>query len=175
MWSPDDVGANPRADWMALLARANVDELLAGLGDDAMREPTWLRMPQTGLTMVRGRIGGDGAAFNLGESTVTRCALRLRFDASDDARAIAADASPLSPVGVAWVLGRAPRKARLAAIADALLQMPMHHARLSGSLLTPVRARLRDEIREAAERAHATRVEFFTVAREAGAATESTS
>ena len=36
-----------------------------------------LRTAETGLVMLRGRIGGDGAPFNLGEATVTRAAVRL--------------------------------------------------------------------------------------------------
>ena len=36
-----------------------------------------LREPENGLVMVRGRIGGDGAPFNLGEATVSRAAVRL--------------------------------------------------------------------------------------------------
>ena len=35
-----------------------------------------LRGPETGLVMVRGRAGGGGAPFNLGEMTVTRCTVR---------------------------------------------------------------------------------------------------
>ena len=40
-------------------------------------EAELLRGPETGLVMVRGRIGGGGAPFNLGEATVTRATVRL--------------------------------------------------------------------------------------------------
>ena len=36
-----------------------------------------IRAPEIGAVMVRGRVGGAGDAFNLGEMTVTRCSLRL--------------------------------------------------------------------------------------------------
>ena len=41
-----------------------------------------LREPENGLVMVRGRIGGDGAPFNLGEATVSRAVIRLARSAS---------------------------------------------------------------------------------------------
>jgi alpha-D-ribose 1-methylphosphonate 5-triphosphate synthase subunit PhnG len=36
-----------------------------------------LRPPEIGTVMVRGRAGATGAAFNLGEMTVTRASVRL--------------------------------------------------------------------------------------------------
>ncbi|MBA4742282.1 MAG: phosphonate C-P lyase system protein PhnG, partial [Azoarcus sp.] len=38
---------------------------------------THLRPPETGLVMTRGRAGGSGQRFNLGEITVTRAAVKL--------------------------------------------------------------------------------------------------
>ena len=151
-----------RADWMALLARAPLPLL-----EEALTAPAqagrieWLRRPETGLYMVQGRAGGTGERFNLGEVTVTRCALR-QLDADDAA----------SPVGVSYVLGRHARHAELAALADALLQQAAHHEALERSLLTPVRQRL---ILQAAQRqvqVQSTRVDFFTVAREASAGSQ---
>ena len=62
--------------------------------------------------MVRGRIGGDGAAFNLGEATVSRAAVRL---ASGE-------------VGFGYALGRDRDKARLIALCDALAQSEEYSA-----------------------------------------------
>lgn len=69
---------NPRKTWMSLLAKAPPGRVTALL-DAAITRPafTWLRAPETGSTMVRARAGGSGAPFNLGEMTVTRCALTL--------------------------------------------------------------------------------------------------
>ncbi len=114
---------------------------------------TWLRRPETGLAMVRARIGGTGDRFNLGEITVTRCALRLTAGVT----------------GVAYVQGRSHRKCELAALADALLQNAETHAAVFRDVVEPA---LRAQETEAAgmqARAQATRVEFFTLAREAGA------
>lgn len=146
-----------RADWMALLARAPQTLLESALGPQAAATPRWLRAPETGLMMVQGRAGGTGERFNLGEVTVTRCALRL-----DGAHASAA-------VGVAYVLGRSHRQAQLAALADALLQDPVQQGALDARLLTPVRQHLARLRAERTARAQSTKVDFFTVARESGA------
>ena len=148
-----------RADWMALLARAPLPLLESVLADAAPGAPRWLRAPETGLMMVQGRVGGTGERFNLGEVTVTRCALRLpEADAASGAR-----------VGVAYVLGRSHRQAWLAATADALLQDPARQGELARSLLQPVREHLAQAQAQRRARAQSTRVEFFTVARESGA------
>ena len=109
--------------------------------------------------MVQGRVGGTGERFNLGEVTVTRCALRLPE----------ADAASGALVGVAYVLGRSHRQAWLAATADALLQDPARQGELARSLLQPVREHLAQAQAQRRARAQSTRVEFFTVARESGA------
>ena len=154
-----ETGGTTRADWLALLARASVDALEAGLGAHATTPTHWLRAPETGLMMVQGRAGGTGERFNLGEVTITRCALRL----------ISPHTPSASTVGVAYVLGRVHKQARLAAVADALLQDPAHQPQLDASLLQPIRQALTRQHAQRAADVAATKVEFFTVAREAGA------
>jgi len=157
----DNPGPNrrtPRADWMALLARAPMDLLEQGLAPHAgLCRTEWLRRPETGLYMVQGRAGGTGERFNLGEVTVTRCALR----------SLGPDTHH-SPVGVAYVMGRQHRQAELAALADALLQQPAHHEALEQTLLQPVRQRLAQQAARHQAQVQSTKVDFFTVAREAG-------
>ncbi|WP_076999969.1 phosphonate C-P lyase system protein PhnG [Variovorax sp. KK3] len=148
-----------RAQWMALLARAPLSLLEPALGEHAKRTPHWLRAPETGLTMVQARAGGTGERFNLGEVTITRCALRLAGVARDEAA-----------VGVAYVRGRSHRQAQLAAVADALLQDPSQQPRLDEALLEPIRRHLAQQRAERQARAQASKVEFITVAREAGSA-----
>ncbi|OAJ55725.1 phosphonate C-P lyase system protein PhnG [Paraburkholderia ginsengiterrae] len=147
-----------RRAWMAVLARTPRADLEAAL-EHALRDiptPTydWLRPPEIGLAMVRGRVGGSGDPFNLGEATVTRTTLRLR----ETGGAAAA-------VGVACHLGRDRRRAELAALADALLQMPEHHASLHAQLIEPLAARHAVRRAERQQDAAATRVEFFTMVR----------
>lgn len=156
----DNPGPNrktTRADWMALLARsplALLEQALQPHQDG--RKTEWLRRPETGLYMVEGRAGGTGERFNLGEVTVTRCALRsLRGGAA-------------SPVGVAYVLGRHHRQAEWAALADALLQQPGLHEELEHSLLAPIRQHLALQNARRQAQVQSTKVDFFTVARESG-------
>ncbi len=143
-----------RQEWMAVLARAPLPLLEVALAGDAAVEPDWLRRPETGLMMIQGRAGGTGDRFNLGEVTVTRCALRPGGATRDAA------------VGVAYVLGRDHRQARLAALADAFLQDTRHQDRLQRELLDPARRHLAERAAQRQARAQSTRVEFFTVARE---------
>jgi alpha-D-ribose 1-methylphosphonate 5-triphosphate synthase subunit PhnG len=145
-----------RQSWMALLARAPQHLLDQALAGHMNSQPQWLRRPETGLMMVQGRVGGTGERFNLGEVTVTRCALRLNTTASD------------APVGVSYVLGRNHHQAQLAALADALLQDPAKHAALEANLLTPLREHLQAQNSTRHVRAQTTKVDFLTMAREAG-------
>jgi alpha-D-ribose 1-methylphosphonate 5-triphosphate synthase subunit PhnG len=134
---------------MAILAsapRASLEDALAALPG----LPSWvtLRGPEIGMVMVRGRMGGAGGAFNLGEMTVTRCAVRLA-----DGR-----------VGHAYLAGRDKRRAMLAAVLDA--------ACLGGEVPPPLAAALdamavaREAAREdRSRRAAATRVDFYSMVR----------
>jgi alpha-D-ribose 1-methylphosphonate 5-triphosphate synthase subunit PhnG len=141
-----------RQRWMSVLAKANAGEI-----DSACRplgtlpHTQWLRKPETGLVMVRGRAGGSGAKFNLGEMPVTRCAVRLN---SHD-----------GVMGVAWVQGRDARHAELAARLDALLQVPAHHDRIQRHVIQPLAAMQAARRDLAARKAAATKVDFYTLAR----------
>lgn len=137
---------------MAVLAGADTVEL-ARLLDESGGMPVHeeLRKPESGLVMVRGRAGGDGAPFNLGEATVTRAAVRLES----------------GETGFGYVLGRDRDKARLIAICDALL-CSSQRARVERQVLPPLAARRDADRRRAAEQAAATRVEFFTLVRGEG-------
>jgi alpha-D-ribose 1-methylphosphonate 5-triphosphate synthase subunit PhnG len=135
---------------MALLAHAETAEIAAGLA--AVADPlryVELRPAATGLVMLRGRIGGDGAPFNLGEATVTRAAVRMES----------------GEVGYSYLLGRDQAKARLAAVCDALWQREASRAAVEQHVLTPIKTRLGRECAEKRSEAAATRVDFFTLVR----------
>lgn len=168
-----------RRDWLAVLAKIPRDELERALDRvlDGAPAPAfdWLRAPEIGLAMVRGRIGGTGDPFNLGEASVTRAALRLRGDACDRTNgttgadgmngANGANRPHGATVGIAYVLGRDKRRAELVALADALLQTPERHERLRAALIEPFRARLAQARAARSGEIAATRVEFFTMVR----------
>src|SRR6185503_8594621 len=62
---------------MTVLAHSDTADIGRRLEAIAIPPHENLRTPENGLVMVRGRIGGDGAPFNLGEATVSRAAVRL--------------------------------------------------------------------------------------------------
>ncbi|MEX3954647.1 phosphonate C-P lyase system protein PhnG [Trinickia sp. EG282A] len=146
-----------RRRWLAQLARAPRATLECALEAvcDGMPLPAfdWLRAPQTGLAMVRGRIGGTGDPFNVGETTVTRAVLRLK---SRDGVGL---------VGVAYQLGRDKRRAELAALADAMLQSPRWRDAVRDRLLAPLARTLDEARRERTESTASTRVDFYTMVR----------
>jgi alpha-D-ribose 1-methylphosphonate 5-triphosphate synthase subunit PhnG len=146
-----------RARWLAKLAHAPRALLETALDTACEGAPLpvfdWLRAPQTGLAMVRARIGGTGDPFNVGEATVTRAALRLK---SRDAA---------GSVGIAYQLGRDKRRAELAALADAMLQSPQWRDAVRQHLLVPLTQMLADKRRERAEATASTRVDFYTMVR----------
>ena len=140
-----------RQRWLSLLARANAAEM-TGLWPQLSVVPEYavLRPPETGLVMVRGRAGGIGARFNLGEMTATRAAIRL------------ADGT----IGHGYVAGRQPRLAEHIAVCDALLQGEASTAPID-DLLNRIEQRLAEAQQTQAAKAAATRVNFSTLSREA--------
>jgi alpha-D-ribose 1-methylphosphonate 5-triphosphate synthase subunit PhnG len=146
----DSASSASRQQALGLLARAPVADLAACLG--AQGEPpafTWLRKPETGMVMLRARIGGNGVQFNLGEATITRCTLRLADGA----------------IGVGTVRGRSRRHAELIALCDAMLQRDEFAGRIRRDVLDVLaRAEQQRHARRAAEVA-ASKVDFFTLVR----------
>jgi alpha-D-ribose 1-methylphosphonate 5-triphosphate synthase subunit PhnG len=134
---------------MAVLAHSDAADIAGRL--DAIAVPAYenMREPENGLVMVRGRIGGDGAPFNLGEATVSRAAVRLAT----------------GEVGFGYTLGRDREKARLIALCDALVQSDEFADAVEAGVLAPLRAAMISrQNRKAAETA-ATRVDFYTLVR----------
>jgi alpha-D-ribose 1-methylphosphonate 5-triphosphate synthase subunit PhnG len=137
---------------MAVLAHSDAAAIAGHLSAIALPPYEDLREPENGLVMVRGRIGGDGAAFNLGEATVSRAAVRLAG----------------GEVGFGYTLGRDRNKARMIALCDALVQSDEFAGPVEAKVLAPLRAAMIDaRDRKAAETA-ATRVDFYTLVRGEG-------
>ncbi len=135
---------------MAVLAKADPAALEAHwAGLDPQPCYDRLRPAETGLVMVRGRIAGSGAPFNLGEMTMTRCSVRLEDGTT----------------GFGHVAGRNRRHAELAALFDALLQDPARHEAIAGTLIEPLAQAQADRRAVRAAEAAATRVDFVTMVR----------
>jgi alpha-D-ribose 1-methylphosphonate 5-triphosphate synthase subunit PhnG len=138
-----------RKAWLGLLAKApaaDVARLWAALRIDP--DHAVLRNPEIGSVMVRGRAGAVGAAFNLGEMTVTRTSVRL------------ADGT----IGHGYVQGRSKDHAHHAALVDALMQTGAAEAIETG-LLAPLRKAMAQRKTDRAAKAAATKVDFFTLVR----------
>jgi alpha-D-ribose 1-methylphosphonate 5-triphosphate synthase subunit PhnG len=139
-----------RRSVMAVLAQARTQDIVQGLAQAAADvEFTEPRPAEIGLVMLRGRIGGGGAPFNIGEATVTRAAVRL---ASGE-------------TGFGYVLGRDQEKARLVALCDALWQIDARRQPIEEYVLAPLRQRQQEQRAMARAQTAATRVDFFTLVR----------
>jgi alpha-D-ribose 1-methylphosphonate 5-triphosphate synthase subunit PhnG len=150
--SQDKFQADPasRAALMRVCALASEAELVDGLAAlGALGDVETLRAAETGLVMLRGRMGGVGDPFNVGEAPVTRASVRLAT----------------GEIGHGYVLGRLPNKARLAALVDAAGQRGEFRERLEHSLVASVMARVAASEAQALAEREATRVNFFTLVR----------
>ena len=142
-----------RQQWLKILANADgrlLQQLWQNFTD---HHPTpdyqFIRQPETGLTMVRSRIGGTGQLFNLGEMTVTRCALRLSNGV----------------MGVSYINGRNHQHCETAALVDALLQNPATRQPLRQQLIEPL-AQAQNAIKQQTDaEVRSTKVDFFTLVR----------
>ncbi|WFU41681.1 phosphonate C-P lyase system protein PhnG [Bradyrhizobium sp. CB82] len=137
---------------MAVLAHADASTIAGRLRAITLPRYDDLRAPENGLVMLRGRIGGDGVPFNLGEATVSRAAVRL---ASGE-------------VGFGYTLGRDGEKARLIALCDALVQSEEFASAIEQDVVAPLRADLHARQAQRAARAAATKVDFYTMVRGEG-------
>lgn len=140
-----------RQHWISTLSKAEPIALKA-LWEEvlAAERPAYevLRAPEIGLVMVRGRTGGTGDRFNLGEMTVTRCAVRL--DSGE--------------TGVSYRSGRDKEAAEVSAVIDAMLQREggRDAAVQVIAALDEEQTRRRSQ---QARRSGATKVNFFTMTR----------
>lgn len=140
----------PRQQWMSVLAKSSL-QALEQAWNDLQTKPDYqfLRPPETGLVMVRGRAGGSGMRFNLGEMSMTRCVIQLDNQQT----------------GYAYIAGRSQRHSELAAVFDALLQLPQQQSDLLTTLIEPLAQALQQQRQQQAAKAAATKVDFFTLVR----------
>jgi alpha-D-ribose 1-methylphosphonate 5-triphosphate synthase subunit PhnG len=137
---------------MAVLAQSDLTEISVRLDAIALPDHENLREPENGLVMVRGRIGGDGAAFNLGEATVSRAAVRLST----------------GEIGFGYTLGRDGAKARVIALCDAMVQSDQFADLVETKVVAPLRAAMAAKRNRKAAETAATRVDFYTLVRGEG-------
>jgi alpha-D-ribose 1-methylphosphonate 5-triphosphate synthase subunit PhnG len=137
-----------RQDALGTLANAEMTDLSAAWETWENRpEVETIRGPETGLIMLRGRTGGGGAPFNLGEATVSRASVRIGT----------------GEIGHGYCLGRDEAKAQLIAVIDALYQR--EPTNIDFAILRPLRDIAAARDRQRRDETAATRVEFFTMVR----------
>lgn len=122
---------------------------LAALWESCPDKPVhkFVRGPEVGLVMVRGRAGGGGAPFNLGEASVSRASVRIVS----------------GEVGHGYCLGRDPAKAEVIAVIDALWQRDA--GAVEAEIIEPLRVLAAEADGKRRDEAAATRVDFFTMVR----------
>ncbi len=137
-----------RQEALGVLANAEMKDLSSAWGTWENRpEVQMIRGPETGLIMLRGRTGGGGAPFNLGEATVSRASVRIGT----------------GEVGHGYCLGRDEEKARLIAVIDALFQR--EPTNIEFAILRPLRDVAYERDKQRRDETAATKVEFFTMVR----------
>ncbi|RCJ27358.1 phosphonate C-P lyase system protein PhnG [Nostoc sp. ATCC 43529] len=146
-----------RQTWMNTLAKAelkHLEELVNKLG--TLPSYSFLRSPEIGLAMVRGRAGGTGEPFNLGEITMTRCVVQLESQLQE------------TIAGFGYIAGRSHRHAELAAFCDALLQSEQWCDRIQAEVIQPLQTISREQQELKQRQTAATKVNFFTMVRGEG-------
>jgi alpha-D-ribose 1-methylphosphonate 5-triphosphate synthase subunit PhnG len=139
-----------RQAWLSVLAKAAPADVLSLWEQVSAPEAVILRPSEVGMVMVRGRAGGSGDAFNLGEMTVTRCVIRLET----------------GETGIGYVAGRDKRHAHAAAMLDAMMQSAVLRAEAERLVVAPLRVAARNRADAVSRKAKATQVEFFTMVRD---------
>ena len=145
-------GQGRRKAVMAVLAHSATADIAGRLGAMVLPVHEDLRQPENGLVMVRGRVGGDGAPFNLGEATVSRAAVRLST----------------GEVGFGYTLGRDREKAKLIALCDAMVQSDEFADAIETQVVAPLRTAMIEKRNRKVAEAAATRVDFYTLVRGEG-------
>lgn len=146
----DGGGMAGRQRRLSVLAKAPAEDLLARWKQTGL-DPSveLLRGPESGLVALRGRIGGSGQPFHVGEVSATRVTVRIGS----------------GEVGHAMISGRDVCKAQLVAVIDALAQDPAHAEMIERDIVAPLEQGLAEADAKLRGETAATRVNFFTMVR----------
>ena len=139
-----------RQHWMSVMAKSNSKTLIV-LSDTYVTQQDFetIRPAEVGLTQVRGRMGGTGSQFNVGDMTITRCVVR----------------SDQGHYGHSYIIGRNKDHATRAAQLDAMLQDQAHQKTMIEHIIQPLEHVLDQQQAEKAKDVAQTKVNFFTLVR----------
>ena len=138
-----------RKEWLSILAKSDLASLCTlwkKVQINAQYE--YFRKPEIGTVMVRGRSGGTGNLFNLGEITVSRCSIGLQTGEQ----------------GYGYIQGRSTKGATIAELVDAFMQTSQKKL-IEQKILKPLDAIHKKNKKDLVSKAEATKVDFFTLAR----------
>jgi len=138
-----------RANWLGLMAKSPA-KVMDECWQKADLSPEFevIRSPEIGSVMVRGRMGGTGDTFNLGEMTVTRASVKLSC----------------GTVGHGYIMGRSKKTATRVALCDALLQTG-DKQKVKDNIIQPLLSLKKENDQRISAKAAATKVDFFTLVR----------
>jgi alpha-D-ribose 1-methylphosphonate 5-triphosphate synthase subunit PhnG len=148
-----------RAQWLGLCASSQADQFTALLENycqdfhQNIQQAISLRGPEVCLLQLPARVDGQGRPFIFSEATVTRCSLRHQ----------------VGHVGHSMVLGRQLQHAKHVAFFDALMHRADWAATSGQAILKALSQTLAEQQALRRAQAEATKVQFFTLAREADA------
>lgn len=139
-----------RQHWMSVMAKSSPEALIA-LSDNYVNSHSFetIRAAEVGLTQVRGRMGGTGSQFNVGDMTITRCVVR----------------SSEGHYGHSYIMGRNKDHATRAAQLDAILQSQTYQKVMIEKIIQPLAQDLAVKTAEKADTVAQTKVNFFTLVR----------
>ncbi len=139
-----------RQQLISVLAKSSLQDIKQCWGhslDDY--EYNTLRQPQTGMVMAVARTEAKGEPFNLGEVSVTRCALRLSS----------------GETGIGYVMGSNKEHALHVAILDAVAQQQNQYAEIHTQVIQPLQQKLLQTHKAQQQKTDTSRVDFFTMVR----------
>lgn len=167
--TPSRPSSPSRKERMAALALARPESLVDAAEQLPPLPPYTLpRRPEAGMIMAQARAGNTGQPFHLGEVLVTRCTVCLPAAAEAENMGGSADPAAGSVAGImghAWVRGRSPRHAELAALFDALWQHPAFAPLLDEQLWPRLLQERQERVTREAAAVAPSRVDFFTLVR----------
>ncbi|KKB78250.1 hypothetical protein VW35_11380 [Devosia soli] len=143
--SPEQRARKRALDVLAAAPAKALAERWAAFGEQPQHQR--IRGPETGLVMIRGRAGGGGAPFNLGEASVSLASVRI----------------VTGEVGHGYCLGRDLDKAEAIAVIDALRQRDA--GRVDAEIIAPLEALAAKADTKKRDEVAATRVDFVTMVR----------
>lgn len=108
-----------------------------------------LRAPQTGMVMAVARAEGSGEPFNLGEVSVTRCAIKLTT----------------GQTGIGYVMGSSKEHSLHVALLDALAQVDDQYEDIKLKLIQPLQQKIEQRNQQQQQKTAATKVDFLTMVR----------